>query len=43
MSCDRIWDNSKIKEAGYVLKHPDVVPGMKATIAWYKENGWLQG
>ena len=43
MSCDRIWDNSKIKAAGFELKHPDVLPGMKKTLDWYKENGWLQG
>jgi nucleoside-diphosphate-sugar epimerase len=42
MSCDRIWDNTKIKEAGFELKHPDVLPGMKETLDWYKENGWLQ-
>jgi len=41
MSCDRIWDNSKIKKAGFELEHPDVLPGMKETLAWYKENGWL--
>jgi len=41
MSCDRIWDNTKIKEAGFALKHPDVRPGMKQTLDWYKDNGWL--
>lgn len=41
MSCDRVWDNHKIKAAGFELKHPDVLPGMKETLAWYKENGWL--
>ncbi len=43
MSCDRIWDNTKIKAAGFELKHPDVVPGMRETLAWYKDNGWLRG
>ncbi|MDH3653500.1 MAG: NAD(P)-dependent oxidoreductase [Myxococcales bacterium] len=41
MSCDRIWDNTKIKQAGFALKHPDVRPGMKQTLDWYKDNGWL--
>ncbi len=42
MSCDRIWDNTKIKQAGFELKHPDVLLGMKETLDWYKDNGWLQ-
>ena len=41
MSCDRIWDNAKLKDAGFTLKHPDVRPGMKQTLDWYVENGWL--
>jgi UDP-glucose 4-epimerase len=42
MSCDRIWDNTKIKQAGFRLNHPTVETGMKPTLAWYKENGWLR-
>jgi nucleoside-diphosphate-sugar epimerase len=42
MSCDRIWDNTKIKEAGFELKHPDLLPGMKETLRWYEDNGWLR-
>ena len=42
MSCDRIWDNAKLKETGFELEHPDVRSGMKETLDWYKDNGWLQ-
>jgi len=34
-------DNSKIKELGYKLVYPDVKEGLKETIRWYKDEGWL--
>ncbi len=43
MSCDRIWDNTAIKKAGFTFKHPSVEVGMKDTLRWYRENGWLRG
>jgi len=34
-------DNSKIKELGYKLIYPDIKEGLKETIRWYKDEGWL--
>ena len=34
-------DNSKIKDLGYKLIHPEVKTGLKETIKWYKDEGWL--
>jgi len=34
-------DNSKIKELGYKLIYPDVKKGLKETIRWYQDAGWL--
>ena len=34
-------DNSKIKELGYKLVYPDIKEGLKETIRWYKDEGWL--
>lgn len=42
MSCDRVWDNTKIKQAGFRLAHPTVERGMKEILHWYKANGWLR-
>lgn len=38
---DTFMSNRKLKDAGYTLRHPDVVQGMVETIAWYKANNWL--
>ncbi len=42
MSCHRIWDNTKIKQAGFRFHHPNVEVGMRETLSWYKRNGWLR-
>ena len=34
-------DNSKIKSLGYKLVYPDIKEGLKETIRWYKDEGWL--
>jgi UDP-glucose 4-epimerase len=34
-------DNSKIKELGYKLIYPDIKEGLKETIRWYRDEGWL--
>jgi len=34
-------DNSKIKELGYKLVYPDIKEGLKETIRWYRDAGWL--
>jgi len=42
LSCDRIWDNSKLKAAGFSFKYPTFDEGMKETLQWYKDNGWFK-
>ncbi len=42
MSCDKLWDNRKLKKTGFQFKYPTMEKGMKETIAWYKENGWFK-
>lgn len=34
-------DNSKIKELGYNLIYPDVKEGLKETMKWYRDEGWI--
>lgn len=41
MACDRVWDNTKLKQAGFSYKYPTVEAGMRETLRWYKSNGWL--
>lgn len=42
MACDRIWDNSKLKGTGFAFRYPTVEVGMKETLRWYRDNGWLR-
>lgn len=35
------FSNAKLKKAGYELKCPNMLDGLTDTIAWYKENGYL--
>ena len=42
MSCDRVWDNTKLKETGFTFKYPTIETGMKEILGWYTENGWLR-
>jgi nucleoside-diphosphate-sugar epimerase len=42
MSCDKIWDNSKLKAAGFTFKYPTFEKGMKETLRWYVDNGWFK-
>ncbi len=41
MASNRIWDNSKLKATGFEFKYPTMEKGMKETLKWYKDNGWL--
>ncbi len=41
LNCDRIWDSSKLKAAGFTFNYPTFEKGMKETLTWYKENGWF--
>lgn len=38
---DRVYDNSKIKKAGYKFRYPDAIEGLKETLKWYQDNNWL--
>ncbi len=42
MSCDRVWDNSKLKGTGFTFEYPTMERGMKETLAWYLDNGWFR-
>ena len=41
-NCDKIWDNSKLKATGFEFKYPNMEKGMKETLKWYKDHGWLR-
>ena len=42
LSCDRVWDNSKLKATGFTFNYPTFEKGMKETLEWYKDNGWFK-
>lgn len=42
LSFDRLWDNTKLKDAGFRFLYPQVGPGMAETLDWYKKSGWLK-
>jgi nucleoside-diphosphate-sugar epimerase len=42
LNCDKYWDNSKIKTAGFQFAYPTMEAGMKETLEWYKKNGWFR-
>ncbi|MCD6514438.1 MAG: NAD-dependent epimerase/dehydratase family protein [Candidatus Odinarchaeota archaeon] len=41
LTYDSIMDNTKIKELGYKLLYPDTLVGLRETIEWYKQVGWI--
>ena len=42
LSCEKCWDNSKLKATGFEFQYPTMERGMKETLAWYKDNGWYR-
>jgi hypothetical protein len=42
LSCHRVWDNSKLKATGFEFRYPTMANGMRGTLRWYRENGWLR-
>jgi nucleoside-diphosphate-sugar epimerase len=42
LSYDRCWDTSKLKATGFELKHPSAATGLRDTLRWYRDNGWLK-
>lgn len=41
LSTDRCWDVGKLEAAGFKLAHPSAEAGLRDTLRWYVENGWL--
>ncbi len=41
MSGDYVLDNTRLKSLGYRLKHPDARQGIKESVRWYQDQGWL--
>jgi nucleoside-diphosphate-sugar epimerase len=42
LTCDRVWDNTKLKNTGFEFHYPTVEKGMRETLDWYKDNGWFK-
>ncbi|MEW6775441.1 MAG: NAD-dependent epimerase/dehydratase family protein [Bdellovibrionota bacterium] len=40
---DHLMDTSKLRETGFRLQYPDTREGLRQTIAWYREKGWIPG
>lgn len=38
---DKLWDGSKLRDAGFEFKYPTMEQGIKDTLRWYKDNGWF--
>ena len=36
-----MYSNDKLKAAGYKFRYPDPRPGIKETIEWYRDQGWI--
>jgi nucleoside-diphosphate-sugar epimerase len=42
LSYDRCWDTSKLKATGFELKYRSAEEGLRETLRWYRDNGWLK-
>jgi nucleoside-diphosphate-sugar epimerase len=40
---DHVYDHRALARAGYALRHPSLLDGLAATLAWYREHRWLPG
>ncbi len=38
---DFVYSNDKLKGTGYEFVYPDPRPGLRDTVMWYKQQGWL--
>ncbi len=38
---DHAFDNSKLKELGFTVRHPRIKEGLRETMEWYKQESWL--
>jgi nucleoside-diphosphate-sugar epimerase len=41
MDEDFVYSNEKLKSLGYKFIYPDVRDGVRNTLKWYQENGWI--
>jgi nucleoside-diphosphate-sugar epimerase len=37
------YSNEALKSTGFRFQYPDARDGLRDTLAWYRENGWLNG
>ncbi len=38
---DHGFSNSRLKNLGFELRHPDVTTGLQTALRWYRDRGWL--
>ena len=38
---DFVYSNEKLKATGYQFVYPDARHGLRDTVLWYRENGWI--
>ncbi len=41
LDADFLFDNSKLKAAGYEFRYPDGRVGLQESVAWYRDHGWI--
>ena len=39
---DFLYSNEKLKATGFTFQHPQPEPGLRETLRWYIEHGWLE-
>jgi nucleoside-diphosphate-sugar epimerase len=38
---DFVYSNQKLKDTGFRFEYPDARHGLRDTVLWYRENGWI--
>lgn len=38
---DFLYSNEKLKQTGFVFEYPEPEPGLRETLRWYGDHGWL--
>ena len=41
MGRDLVYSNDKLKDCGYQFVYPDAKDGVRDTLQWYRQEGWL--
>jgi hypothetical protein len=39
---DHVYKNDKLKATGYELTYPDFKIGLRETVTWYREHGYIK-